>query len=349
MTEPKPIRTHVRGTGLAIEIDRPETLGALDTECFDLIESALEQARTSSDLAWVAFFSRQPRGFCAGGDVRRLYKDHAATGSFDAAERFFETEYRVDQLVWDFPKPVIALTHGITMGGGIGLIRGASHRVVAPDSVLAMPEISIGLYPDVGATFFLHPIPSPARELVAYCGARFGAAEALDWGLATHCIEASRTDEVLGLLERSPWEGSPHDTRIASEVLDPLSVRPGARWDRIPKPIAALFERADSLRPAALWDEAARIGHPLLDPLLSGSPISACLIHEQLRRGARLSRTQAFEWEFQLSMACLRSGDFFEGVRARLVDKGSAPSWRYRNPSEVPASLLASMLGHGMT
>jgi enoyl-CoA hydratase len=342
-----PIRKHERGNGIAIEIHRPETLGALDTECFERIEEALEQARSSADCAWVAFFSRQPRGFCAGGDVRRLYRDHEATGRFELAERFFATEYRVDQLVWDFPKPVIALTHGITMGGGIGLVRGASHRVVAPDSMLAMPEISIGLYPDVGATFFLHPIPSPARELIAYCGARFGAPEALDWGLATHCIESSRTDEVLARLEEARWDGSPQDGRLATQLLESLSSPPGQRWARIPGPIAELFENSGKLSAAGIWDEAARLSHPLLSPLLSGSPISACVIHEQLQRGARLSRTQAFEWEFQLSMACLRSGDFFEGVRSRLVEKGSAPRWRYKHPAEVPSDLLASLLGHG--
>lgn len=349
------IQAHRLRTGIALEIHRPEKLGALDTECFQRIEEILEQAREDSQCAWIAFFSRNPKAFCAGGDVRRLFEDYLRTKSFDLAEKFFETEYRVDQKVWDFPKPILAFTHGITMGGGIGLIRGASHRVVTPSSMLAMPEVSIGLYPDVGATYFLQRIPNVERKAIAFCAARFGAAAALDWGLATHCLsQNSRLDTLPALLEsldQVRWEGSPHDIATASKLLDRYSTPPPVTPEKIPKALGELFQRATDVD--SLWKSAKALRtsnaepacNPLLDAMLQGSPLSVAIIWEQLERGARLSRTQAFEWEFHLSMSCLRQGDFFEGVRSRLVEKGSAACWRYPTPGEVPTPVLHSILG----
>ncbi|MFN7683911.1 MAG: enoyl-CoA hydratase/isomerase family protein, partial [Oligoflexia bacterium] len=316
---------HLRkfATGVAIEIDRPKSLGALDTECFDRIEEALEEARQCSNVAWVAFFSRLPRGFCAGGDVRKLHDDYKKSKSFEAAERFFSTEYRVDQKVWNFPKPVIALTHGITMGGGIGLIRGASHRVVAPDSILAMPEISIGLYPDVGATYFLQQIPQPERSLVAYCAARFGPAEALRWNVATHCVAESAHGQghlLLPALDTLEWHGNSKDLDTVSHWLNRYSMRPPPQWEAVSPEIEALFNRTTAQE---IFEQASHLNFPILEPVKNGSPLSACVIHEQLSRASSLTLAEAFDWEFHLSMGCLRWGDFFEGVRARLIERSS--------------------------
>jgi enoyl-CoA hydratase/carnithine racemase len=342
-----PILLHRPSSGLVIEIDRPKQLGALDTDSFDRIEAALEQARQDSSVAWVALHSRLEKGFCAGGDVRKLYEDFRHTGGLLSASRFFETEYRVDQKIWDFPKPVIALTHGITFGGGLGLIRGASHRTVSPNSLLSMPEVLIGLYPDVGATFFLQSIPSPERELLALCALRFGAREALDWGVATHCVSQASHEAVIQALSKVNWERTPHDHALATECLNTFSCEtPPRSIEKIPAAVLEVLAAPDA---GPLWDRALALPEPLrshwFGSLLKGSPLSVALIFEQLRRGGRLSRSQAFEWEFHLSMACLRDGDFFEGVRCRLVEKGDAPRWKFAHPSGIPASLLSSILG----
>jgi enoyl-CoA hydratase/carnithine racemase len=340
------IQNEKRNSGLLIWIDRPQALGALDAECFEAIEAALESARHDPQIHWVAFRSRHPKAFCAGGDVRRLYSEFQRTQSLEYSEKFFETEYRVDQKVWDFPKPIIALTQGITMGGGIGLIRGAHFRVVTPSSLLAMPEVSIGLYPDVGATFFLHSVPSPWRELVAFCGARFGAQEALEWGVATHCVRDEDLDRLTAELDS--------EVPIA-QVLQSFSMTIQSAPRRLPTRLPVELSRAFSHRtPAEIWDHAAALLHSgelaseitqPLELLLGGSPISCAVIHEQLARGGRLSRPQAFEWEYHLSLACMRSGDFMEGVRMRLVEKGSAPRWKYAHPSEIPAALITLIAG----
>ncbi len=337
------ILTERMGAGLVIVIDRPQALGALDAECFEAIEHALERGRHDEAIHWIALRSKSPRAFCAGGDVRRLHAEGMASGSLRYAERFFEVEYRVDQKIWDYPKPVVALTHGITMGGGIGLARGASFRTVAPGSLLAMPEISIGLYPDVGATFFLHPIPQPWRALIAYCGARFGAAEALDWGLATHCIPEAAHEPLLAEMASQNLETFP-------VLLKKYSVEPQRRLPaRMPAPLSHALSATHA---PTLWDEALKIQtkgdlspewNECLQTLLSGSPLSACVVAEQLALGGRLSRGQAFEWEYHASLACLRSGDFYEGVRTRLVEKGSTPQWKFRHPRDVPPSLLQEL------
>lgn len=337
------IRTERLGSGLILTIDRPAALGALDAECFEQIEKSLESARQDTAIQWLALRSNSPKAFCAGGDVRRLYSEGAQSGDLSYAELFFEVEYRVDQKIWDFPKPVIALTHGITMGGGIGLIRGATYRVVSPGSILAMPEISIGLYPDVGATFFLHTLPQAWRELVAFCGARAGPAEAIDWGLATHCIPESAHAPLLAQVAERGIHAAP-------EILKLHSVPAPRRLPaRMPSSLQQALHAPDV---STLWDEATRLVSSAdlapefdecLRSLLTGSPLSAGVVARQLELGGRFSRPQAFEWEFHASLACLRSGDFYEGVRARLVDKGSLPQWKYRHPREIPAALLSEI------
>lgn len=350
---------HPFKTGLGIEIHRPEVLGALDTESLLAIESALLQAQADPQIRWVALFSRLPKAFCAGGDVRRLHAEWKKSGTLDHARRFFDIEYRVDQLIWNFKKPVIALAHGLTFGGGIGLIRGASHRVLHPATVLAMPEISIGLYPDVGATYFLQSIPHPWRELVAYGGLRFGVREALDWGFATHCIEfdPAHGTGTLAQVDALPSHAPDDITRwLASQAPRDPTLPPALPV--IPQTLKSIFDDAS---PELIWKRANELlasdgfrslaapFQAALESLLGGSAISAAVIGSQLARGPALSRSEAFAWEWKLSMGCLEHGDFFEGVRSRLVDKeaarGIAPRWKHAAPGLIPPRVLEQILG----
>ena len=360
------------GAGLVIELGRPRTLNALDLEAFVELRRLLDGAREDDTVRFVAIRApahENPKAFCAGGDVRRLHDEFRRTGTLEHGAEFFTQEYAVDRLVWEFPKPVLALTHGITMGGGIGLIRGASHRVACETSVWAMPEISIGLFPDVGATYFLSLLSETWAAFLALTGARLRITDVLRLGLATHSCRQQDLEAIAEKLEAiSPEEaGSP---KAASNALDrllaPFAVAPGSPswstdWPEIEKLFGALpLERAEQPATARnLWREAAKMAaapscspelREALETLLGGSPLSLRLILEQLRVGRAcrkrgpLELAPVFEWEHEAALRCMAHGDFFEGVRSRLVDKDfrepGRPRWQHADPAAIdPAAL----------
>jgi enoyl-CoA hydratase len=379
------------GSGLIIELRKPRTLNALDLEDFLEIDRLLDAAERDESVRFLAIWApidESPRAFCAGGDIRRLHDEHRASGTLDHGSRFFRAEYRVDQRIWNFPKPVIALTHGLTMGGGIGLIRGAPIRVACESSIWAMPEISIGLYPDVGATYFLSLLPEIWAAFIALTGARLGIDDVMRLGLATHrCLQADLPD-ILEKLERiapldsaatigaienalAPSAATENDPAVGAPTRQHSS--PAARsWSEDGARIASLFGGLDLNREAQadtagrLWsdarkarDEAAtsRELRDALDTMLTGSPASFRLILEQLRlarrfreRGPaarRASLQSAIEWEYAASLNCMQHGDFFEGVRSRLVDKDflelGRPRWKHSSPGELRQAEISAL------
>ncbi len=374
------------GSGVLLELRKPKTLNALDLDDFVEIERVLDDAERDSNVRFLAIWApldASPRAFCAGGDVRRLHDEYRRSGTLDHGSRFFQAEYRVDQRIWNFPKPVIALTHGITMGGGIGLIRGASIRIACETSIWAMPEISIGLYPDVGATYFFSRLPETWAAFLALTGARIGIADTLRLGLATHRCRQEDLPRIIDQLDRLTAESVGaldfRDESILKAVGALLSTEspdtpaPTAAairsWNHDWPAIESLFgdlalQRNEQAATAtALWQDARQLrddpstGPELreaLDTLLSGSPASVRLILEQLRisrahRGRGLEALpSAFEWEYSASMNCMKHGDFFEGVRSRLVDKDfrepGRPRWKHRSPEELDPEEISVLL-----
>jgi enoyl-CoA hydratase/carnithine racemase len=368
------------GSGVLLELRKPKTLNALDLDDFLEIERALNEAERDSNVRFLAIWApvdASPRAFCAGGDVRRLHEEYCRSGTLDHGSRFFQTEYRVDHRIWTFSKPVIALTHGITMGGGIGLIHGATIRVACDSSVWAMPEISIGLYPDVGATYFFSLLPETWAAFMALTGAKLGIADILQLGLATHgCRQEDlpRIIEELEELEELTFDSAKTVEAILRATQRATSSPEASRlaatrswshdWTAIESVFGALaLDREEQAATAtALWQNARRLrddsstGSELrgaLDTMLSGSPASVRLILEQLRisralRGRGPEALQsAFLWEYSASMNCMEHGDFFEGVRSRLVDKDfrepGCPRWSHRSPDELAVSEISAL------
>jgi enoyl-CoA hydratase/carnithine racemase len=324
-----------------IELDNPRALNALTLEMFEAIEAQLLAWRTQPDLVCVIIHANSERAFCAGGDVKNLVGELKTGGGLQRAAEFFAVEYLVDYLIHVYPKPVLCWADGITMGGGIGVMNGASSRVVTERTVMAMPEISIGLYPDVGGTRFLNQLSEGLGLFLGLTSARFTGSDAVAIGMADVEIRSEKKQAVLEGLKDLAWtaDGGQNRTllrRNLEKFADPDSSRS-----------SELFRRLEVIQSLVLKDSIEEVDTGLrswqgddewigsaAQSYLNGSPTSAKVIFEQLRRGKGLSLTQVFfrEWDMSLNF-CARS-DFLEGVRARLIDKDQTPQWK-------PAKLAA--------
>ena len=315
-----------------VRLNRPKSLHALDETIASALLEVFEDFHHDDNVKAIWFDSTTPKAFCAGGDVRKLRQlvinDEVAT-----ANKFFEQEYALDLLLHNYAKPVLVWGEGYVMGGGLGLFMAAPFRLVTPYSRLAMPEINIGLYPDVGATRFLAD-RGAIGLFTGLTGSIMTAAGAYGIGWATHICDAQR-DNVLQKVLNIDWGHYPAgDFRAIDDTLNgmhrpvgpgPLqnsldvihSVCRGVNFEHDYESIIGLSDaRSDWLRQAS-------------ENLQKGSPTTAALTWLLWQWGKQVhSWNEIFELEIQISDWKIRHPDFVEGVRARLVDKDLSPEWK---------------------
>jgi enoyl-CoA hydratase/carnithine racemase len=259
------------------------------------------------------------------------------------AQTFFEREYRLDHRIHTFPKPFVCWGHGFVMGGGIGLMAGASHRVATPKTRMAMPEISIGLYPDVGGSWLLSRLPGRTGAFLALTAAHLNAADALFAGLADFVVPHEQHGALLQAIASATWQGERDaDGAQLSHLLEQL----GEGTELPASPLRTHFDRINTvIGHDRLQDIASRLKALAqdADPWLAqaaktfakGSPTSAALSLELLRRARLLSLADTFRLELDASLGCCAHPDFAEGVRALLVDKDKNPQWQPATLAEV--------------
>jgi enoyl-CoA hydratase/carnithine racemase len=321
-------------------LNAPATLNALTLSMVEQLDARLRAWAADPRVVGVWLDASSDKAFCAGGDVVSLYHAIRATpaGTLPAlASSFFEREYRLDHLIHTYPKPIVCWGHGIVMGGGVGLMVGASHRVATPHTRLAMPEISIGLYPDVGGSWFLGRLPGGLGEFLALTGAPLNASDLLELGLADAVLRHEDRASVWQALAAHPWTGQADLDRAAlSQLLHqhalPASERPASAVRAHRDRLAELM-----LRHLRLHDLAPRLATLASadDPWLaqaarqfaSGCPTSAHLALTLQRRLRHASLAEALRLEWLASTACCLQPDFPEGVRALLIDKDRRPRW----------------------
>ncbi len=325
-----------------IKLNSPGNLNALTLEMVDLIQEHLDSVRYSENIVAVILDSVIDKAFCAGGDVVSITQAWSK-GDEQLAKDFFLREYKLDRDIHRFPKPVICLANGIVMGGGMGLMNGCSHRVVTETTYMAMPEISIGLFPDVGGSWFLNQIPDGMGLFLGLTAAPMNGADAKYLGLADYMISSHYRNEIVEHLIAADWNAP------AQEIVDKLFselqtasaeqcshvqsnceqhqalIATATHQETLPEVVAAILNCDSDER----WLRKAK------DNLDYGSPLSAWLIHQQLQRSASMSLEEVFEFEYNLVLACCKQGDFAEGVRALLIDKDRQPNWQYRSVDEV--------------
>lgn len=327
-------------------LNAEKSLNSLSVEMVGLLRPQLEAWQRDDRVACVFLQGAGEKAFCAGGDIRKVYDsilecDNERPNEY--ARAFFENEYRLDYLIHTFGKPFIVWGHGIVMGGGIGLMSGASHRVVTETARLAMPEINIGLFPDVGGTWFLNHAPGRTGLFLGLTGANINAADALYVGMADRFVPNARKQAVLDALQAAQFERCcVHNHGLVSRILRDQEAREQL-------PLCKVREYFDLINDVTDGDSCADICARILaiqsdDPWLQkgiaqlqkGCPTTAHLVYEQLRRGKKLSLEQVFQMELIMALQCSRHGDFAEGVRALLVDKDGAPKWHHNAVAEVP-------------
>lgn len=336
-------------------LNAPASLNALTLTMVDLLHSQLSAWADDPQVAGVVLDGSSEKAFCAGGDVVGLYRAMRAAGHgkvpHEAAE-FFEREYRLDHTLHRFPKPLLVWGHGIVMGGGIGLMAGASHRVVTPRSRLAMPEITLGLYPDVGGSWFLSRLPGRTGLFLALTGAPLNAADALWAGLADRAARAEDHGALLEAIAHARWDGE--RSADAERLDDLLRALPSA--DLAPSQLAPHRDRIDAL--IGPHDTLATMAPRLRslacegDAWLStagstfqkGSPTSAALAIALQRRLRQASLAEVFRMEYQASVGCCVFPDFAEGVRALLIDKDKTPRWQGAAQDEGGDAQLDALL-----
>jgi enoyl-CoA hydratase len=325
------IRLERRGRLGLVVLDRPKALNALTHDMVRSLSLGLLEWRDDPEVLAVLVKAVPGRAFCAGGDVREIVELCGSEG-VAAAARFYRDEYRMNWRIRHYPKPWVALLDGITMGGGVGISVHGSHCVATENTLFAMPETGIGLFPDVGGTWFLPRCPGRLGIYLGLTGARLGPADCVHAGIATHYVPRARLQALEPALAEI-GRAEDVDNCLAAVVDDPGEA-----------PLAALRPRIDACYGGATLAEIeARLvaepsgwGAEQLGLLASKSPLSLRVTFEQLRRGAALAEpAAAFRLEYRVVQRFLASGELAEGVRALLVDKDRRPRWRHARTAEV--------------
>ncbi|MGD9814928.1 MAG: enoyl-CoA hydratase/isomerase family protein [Hyphomonadaceae bacterium] len=327
------LTTAADGLG-CVTLNRPQALHALNTHmCANMIQALLAWRDDPGVHAVLLDHAPGTRGFCAGGDIRMIAESGAGDGK--EARAFFHTEYRLNHLLFHYPKPIIALIDGVTMGGGVGISMPARFRIATENTTYAMPETGIGLFPDVGGGWYLPRMDSNIGMWLALTGARLKAADCLRAGIASFYMPT----EILGAA-RAQIAGAmqAHDPGAALRSgLDALSESPGPCRELAEENVENIVRcfSHDVLEDvfAALEQLGSDWAVAQLATLRTKSPQALKVTFRQMREGARMaSFADEMRSEYRLASRVCARHDFQEGVRALIVDKDNAPVW---NPAAL--------------
>jgi enoyl-CoA hydratase len=329
-------------------INRPQALNALTLDNYRRFAPALRDWAADPTVHAVVVRGAGERAFCAGGDVRAVYEaGRGISGDPDLPAIFFREEYELIRDIHRFPKPYLAIVDGITMGGGAGISVNGAYRIATERTLFAMPETGIGLFPDVGATRFLNLCPGQIGRYLGLTGVRLRAADTIYCGFATHVVPHERVAELVAALGRIDWETGAERLHVEA-VLSRFAVEPGAAplaaarpgidrcfaADTVEKVLEALDAEAGAGGDGADWAGETRAA------LSTKSPTSLKITLRQLQLGRGYDVEAALALEYRLTQHVMAAHDFYEGVRAMLIDKDQKPHWRPATPAEVSDDMV---------
>jgi enoyl-CoA hydratase/carnithine racemase len=334
-----------------VTLNVPGTLNSLTLDMVALLQEKLEQWRDRDRVAAIFIDGSGDKAFCAGGDVQALHRSAVEQpgGPCEYAETFFEREYRMNYTLHTYPKPLICWGHGIVMGGGLGVMAACSHRIVTEATRIAMPEVTIALFPDVGGSWFLNHMPGSTGQFLALTGASINAADALFTGLADRFIASEHKRALLEHLLKQDWSLEPAENhKRVRHCLRPYAERSlgSVPAGQVEPHLATVNRLCDGDDVHEVIDNilAQQTDDPWLsrarDSLAQGSPLAALWIFRQLQETRHASLKEVFQAELQLATNVVRHPEFAEGVRALLIDKDRQPAWQYRASREVPGEVL---------
>lgn len=327
-----------------------KTLNSLTLNMVDLLSAQLTEWELDPEIVFVWFEGAGDRAFCAGGDIQNLYHDMVKHpgGPAPYCEDFFEREYRLDYQIHTFSKPTIVWGHGVVMGGGLGIASACQHRIGTEKTRIAMPEITIGLIPDAGATWSFMQMPKHFAYFLALTGAQINAQDAKTVGLVNRLIGHEHRQTVLQtllsdvtsvdtsakittVLERFDGKGEfPDSQLLAQEAVIQKAMTEVLATEN---PVASLVSSLDQFSGDPWLEKAA-------STFKNGAPATAQLIVGQFSKAATMNLKEMLMQELTLASQCSRHPDFAEGVRALLIDKDGQPDWQQAVMGDVPADWI---------
>jgi enoyl-CoA hydratase len=330
------------GTLGRIRLNRPKALNSLTLEMVRKIADALDHFETDACIAAVLLTGEGDRGLCAGGDIRAIYESGRGDGSLALA--FWREQYILDSRIAHFGKPYIAVMDGLTMGGGVGLSAHGSIRLVTERTHLAMPETGIGYFPDVGGTWLLSHAPGESGTYLGLTGEPVGAADAIFSGLADLCVPSANIAALIAALATSPSEANSSSIKA---IVDRFATTPA------PGPLQTHRNEIDTILAAddvetiflRLRDANTQFLASIEASLRAKSPLSLKLTLRLLRLGRTSQNLEVcLDREFAADHKILLSHDFYEGIRAAVIDKDRQPRWCAHQPSDVPDEMIDAYL-----
>src|SRR5215467_2818025 len=330
-----------RGAAGLVTLNRPQALNAVSLGMVRALTRQLAEWESDPEIARVIVTSNDSRAFSAGGDLRALY-DLGRAGRYDEALGYFREEYALNARIKGYRKPYVSLIDGIVMGGGVGISVHGSHRVAGDKFMFAMPEVGIGFFPDVGATFFLPRLPAALGTYCSLTGERLDAADAVAAGVATHRVPSARFPDLTEALCRAV----PIDASLAAwaqpAAHGPVASRRKAietlfTGERVEDILAALDAEGTAGGPDAAFASATAA------LIRTKSPTSLKIALAQTRRGRALDFAECMRTEFRIVSRVVHGHDFYEGVRAVIIDKDQRPRWQ---PSTLAAVSAAEVERH---
>jgi len=324
----------------SIILNRPKSINSLNVSMVEAITGYLEEAAENSACKFILFYGLGQKGFCAGGDVKDLAKK-ALAGRFAEVNLFYRKEYAMDQLVHDFPKPVVVIADGVTMGGGLGIAAGADIVIATERTRMAMPEARIGFFPDVGATGWLFSrCPRGYPEYLGLTGYEMKGKECVRLGLATHYAESAALPRIVSLMENYVYD---HRRKsVSADILQLLSAYLNSDIPantEMDKWVKKYFEGKDNLKEIIELlrncSEEEQLCADVFAGLAQRSPTALVLTLKLLRHNEGKDLADVFDTELKAAQFIARHPDYIEGVRARLIDKDDKPRWRPDNLDAV--------------
>jgi enoyl-CoA hydratase/carnithine racemase len=323
------------------------TLNSLSLAMIDILTPAMQRWENDAEVAAVVLTGAGDRAFSAGGDIQALYR--AMVANHQAGERvdeypyeFFEREYRLDYLLHTFGKPLIALGHGVIMGGGLGLFGASDFRVVTENVRIALPEVTIGLFPDAGGTWLLKNLPEHQALFLGMTGGHLNAGDAMFCGLGTHAVARSGLDGLLEAIKAAPLTGETASDRalidgVLREQCEAAPAElPPVELDQVPDALgadgdlSAVVAAVHALAGRSKWIDRG-IGN-----MDRGCPTTVGIVVEQIRRARSMTLADCFRMEMTIATHCADNHDFSEGVRALLIEKDNSPNWQFGDLDSLP-------------
>jgi enoyl-CoA hydratase/carnithine racemase len=326
-------------SGLSIILNRPEAINSLSEAMIDRMNDLLDEAAADEQCLFVLFYGNGPKGFCAGGDVKELAR-LVSLKQYDKVDSFFRKEYGLDLKIHLFPKPVIVIANGITMGGGLGIAAGAGISIATERTRVAMPETRIGFFPDIGSTGWMFArCPKGYPEYLGLTGYDMTGSECVRLGFATHYMKSENIPRLIDILENDELKGGQGKQEILNRLLEKISglldlnipINPAMdAW--VEKYFAGKSDIQEILASLSQCHEQEDHCSEVFRSIAERSPTALILTLKLLRYNEGRSIADALATELKAAQFITRHPDYIEGIRARLVDRDDKPTW---NPGRI--------------